>query len=213
MNIHMYHQFTHVDLRGMYNGFLIPLWPRAALRACGLSAGFNGFRWIILVGLFPPLTWIKHQYHLFEDIFPHLFAGVCFLLTWLSQCVCMCAHASTATAGSSVKNLKESDHWLLHLILGKSKCEKSHLKQYLHHQVGSRMFMKAVCHITCNLCKMNCYFLFLYAPRRGKMPKLSCIAPLLQHPDVVNQSLNVVHVAVPKVTGRNEKSVWCTVHP
>lgn len=39
------------------------------------------------------------------------------------------------------------------------------------------------------------------------MPKLSCIAPLLQHPDVVNQSLNVVHVAVPKVTGRNEKSV------
>lgn len=39
------------------------------------------------------------------------------------------------------------------------------------------------------------------------MPKLSCIAPLLQHPDVVNQSLNVVHAAVPKVTGRNEKSV------
>lgn len=39
------------------------------------------------------------------------------------------------------------------------------------------------------------------------MPKLSCIAPLLQHPDVVNHSLNVVHVAVPKVTGRNEKSV------
>lgn len=39
------------------------------------------------------------------------------------------------------------------------------------------------------------------------MPKLSCIAPLQQHPDVVNQSLNVVHVAVPKVTGRNEESV------
>lgn len=39
------------------------------------------------------------------------------------------------------------------------------------------------------------------------MPKLSCIAPLLQHPDVVNHSLNVVHVAVPKVTRRNEKSV------
>lgn len=93
MNIHMYHQFTHVDLRGMYNGFLIPLWPRAALWACGLSAGFNGFRWIILVGLFPPLTWIKHQYHLFEDIFPYLFAGVSSLLTWLSQsaCVCTCA--------------------------------------------------------------------------------------------------------------------------
>lgn len=54
MNIHMYHRFTHVDLRGMYNGFLIPLWPRAAPRACGLSAGFNSLRWIILVGLFPP---------------------------------------------------------------------------------------------------------------------------------------------------------------
>lgn len=143
----------------------------------------------------------------------HLVVTVC---VYVCTCKCACMYVSeryTATAGSSVKNLKESDHWLLHLILGKSKCEKSHLKQYLHHQVGSRMFMKAVCHITCNLCKMNCYFLFLYAPRRGKMPKLSCIAPLLQHPDVVNQSLNVVHVAVPKVTGRNEKSVWCTVHP
>lgn len=39
------------------------------------------------------------------------------------------------------------------------------------------------------------------------MPKLSCIAPLPQHLDVANQSLNAVHVAVPKVTGRNEKSV------
>lgn len=28
--------------------------------------------------------------------------------------------------------------------------------------------MKAVCHITCNLWKMNCYFLLLYAPRRGR---------------------------------------------
>lgn len=39
------------------------------------------------------------------------------------------------------------------------------------------------------------------------MPKLSCIAPLPQHLDVANQCLNAVHVAVPKVTGRNEKSV------
>lgn len=30
------------------------------------------------------------------------------------------------------------------------------------------MFMKAVCHITCNLWKMNCYFLLFYAPRRGR---------------------------------------------
>lgn len=48
---------------------------------------------------------------------------------------------------------------------------------------------------------------FCMLPGGEKMPKLSCIAPLLQHPDVVNQRLNVVHVAVPKVTGRNEKSV------
>lgn len=39
------------------------------------------------------------------------------------------------------------------------------------------------------------------------MPKLSCIAPLPQYLNVANQSLNAVHVAVPKVTGRNEKSV------
>ena len=54
MNIHMYQWFSHVDLRGMYNGFLIPGRPRAAPRACGLSAAFNGSRWIILVGLFSP---------------------------------------------------------------------------------------------------------------------------------------------------------------
>lgn len=39
------------------------------------------------------------------------------------------------------------------------------------------------------------------------MSKLSCIAPLPLHLNVANQSLNVVHVAVPKVTGRNEKSM------
>lgn len=78
----------------------------------------------------------------------------------------------------SARNLKESDHWLLHLILGKSKCEKSLLKQYLHHQVGSRMFMKAVCHITCNLRSMNCCIShFSMLPGGKKMPKLSCIAP------------------------------------
>lgn len=71
-------------------------------------------------------------------------------------CVCCNAERYTASAGFSVRNLKESDHWLLHLILGKSKCEKSLLKQYLHHQDGSRMFMKAVCHITCNLWSMKC---------------------------------------------------------
>uniref|UniRef100_A0A3Q3XJ01 HMG box domain-containing protein n=1 Tax=Mola mola TaxID=94237 RepID=A0A3Q3XJ01_MOLML len=32
-----------------YNGFLIPFSPRAAPRACGLSPGFNGSRWNILV--------------------------------------------------------------------------------------------------------------------------------------------------------------------
>lgn len=68
----MYHRFNHVDLRGMHNGFLIPNSPRAAPRACGLSPGFNGSRWIILVFF---LTWIIHQYHLFEDIFPYLFAA------------------------------------------------------------------------------------------------------------------------------------------
>lgn len=223
MNIHMYHQFTHVDLRGMYNGFLIPLWPRAALRACGLSAGFNGFRWIILVGLFPPLTWIKHQYHLFEDIFPHLFAGlllahlVVTVCVYVCTCKCACMYVSeryTATAGSSVKNLKESDHWLLHLILGKSKCEKSHLKQYLHHQVGSRMFMKAVCHITCNLCKMNCYFLFLYAPRRGKNAKiiLHCTFAATPRRGESQPERGPCRCA----QGHWEKweiCVWCTVHP
>lgn len=71
-------------------------------------------------------------------------------------CVCCNAERYTASAGLSVRNLKESDHWLLHLILGKSKCEKSLLKQYLHHQDGSRMFMEAVCHITCNLWSMKC---------------------------------------------------------
>lgn len=44
----MYHRFNHVDLRGTYNGFLIPNSPRAAPQACGLSPGFNGSRWIIL---------------------------------------------------------------------------------------------------------------------------------------------------------------------
>ena len=153
----MYHRFNHVDLRGMYNGFLIPNSPRAAPQACGLSPGFNGLRWIILVFF---LTWIIHQYHVFEDIFLYLFAGVCFSCSPGCHSVCVCAVCNaeryTAVAGPSVRNLKESDHWLLHLILGKSKCEKSLLKQYLHHQVGSRMFMKAVCHITCNLRSMNC---------------------------------------------------------
>lgn len=154
----MYHRFNHVDRRGIYNGFLIPYLPRAAPQACGLSPGFNGLRWIILVFFFF-LTWITQQYHLFEDIFLHLFAGVGFFLTWLSKhvCLCLCVQPwEISSAGSSVRNLKDSDHWLLHLILGKSKCEKSLLEQYLHHQVGSRMFMKAVCHITCNLWNTNC---------------------------------------------------------
>lgn len=116
-------------------------------------------------------TWIIHQYHPVWGCFLSLFAEVCSLLTWLS-CVWKCvlnAGRHTASVGLSARNLKESDHWLLHLILGKSKCEKSFLKQYLHHQVGSRMFMKAVCHITCNLPSLNrCISYFLYAPRRGK---------------------------------------------
>lgn len=74
-------------------------------------------------------------------------ASVCLLQRWEIQ---------TPRPGLSARNLKESDHWLLHLILGKSKCEKSLLQQYLHHQVVSRMFMKAVCRITCNLQSMNC---------------------------------------------------------
>lgn len=151
----MYHRFNHVDLRGMYNGFLIPNSPRAAPQACGLSPGFNGSGWIVLVFF---LTWIIHQYHLFEDIFllfvcrslplAHLvvIACVCCVQRWeiYSLCWLLC------------EDLKESDHWLLHLILGKSKCEKFLLKQYLYDQVGSRMFMKAVCHITCNLQSMKC---------------------------------------------------------
>lgn len=42
------------------------------------------------------------------------------------------------------------------------------------------------------------------------MPKLSCIAPFPQPLNVANQSLKTVHVTVPKVTRRNEKSL-CTV--
>lgn len=138
-------------------------------------------------------------------ISPRLFAGVLLLahlvvIVCVSVCVCVraCVQARacvrvryTACAGSSVSNLKESDHWLLQLILGKSKCEKSLLKQYLHHQVGSRMFMKAVCHITCNLRNTNrCIPHFSVLPggeRNAK--KLSCIAPFPQHLDADNQSL------------------------
>lgn len=84
----MYHRFNHVDLRGMYNGFLIPNSPRAAPQACGLSPGFNGLRWIILVFFFSlSLTWIIHQYHVFEDIFP-LF--VCRSLAHLVVIACVC---------------------------------------------------------------------------------------------------------------------------
>lgn len=42
------------------------------------------------------------------------------------------------------------------------------------------------------------------------MPKLSCIAPFPQHFNMANQSLKTIHVTVPKVTKRNEKSL-CTV--
>ena len=97
-----------------------------------------------------------------------------------------------ASAGPSVRNLKESDHRLLHLILGKSKCEKSLPEQYLYDQAGSRMFMKAVCHITCNLQSGSCcisYSSMLPGGVKKKKPKLSCIAPFPQHLNVANQSL------------------------
>lgn len=175
MNIHMYHQFSHVDLRGMYNGFLIPLWPRAAPRACGLSDSFNGLRWIILVGLFPPSDMNKTS---ISSLWGYFSPFVCWSLLLahlvVISCMCMCVCVRTGVwqiyshRWLLCEKPQRVDHWLLHLILGKSKCEKSHLKQYLHHQVGSRMFMKAVCHITCNLWKMNCYFLLFYAPRRGR---------------------------------------------
>lgn len=93
-------------------------------------------------------------------------ASLSHLVVIASVCI---ADRYTAGAGLSVGSLKESDHWLLHLILGKSKCEKSLLKQYLYHQVGSRMFMKAVCHITCNLQSVNwCISYFSMLPGGGK---------------------------------------------
>lgn len=46
-----------------------------------------------------------------------------------------------------------------------------------------------------------------------KTPKLSCIAPFPQHLNVSNQSFRSIHVTVPKVTGRNEKSIHSYKHP
>lgn len=152
----MYHRFNYVDLKGTYNGFLIPNLPRAAPQACGLSPGFNGLRWIILV-FFSDMN--NTLISSLIGYFPYLFAVVCFLPTWLSYSMCvLCATLGDIqlVLASRWGTSKSLDHWLLHLILGKSKCEKSLLKQYLHHQVGPRMFMKAVCHITCNLQSMKC---------------------------------------------------------
>ena len=100
------------------------------------------------------LTWIIHQYHLFEHIFP-----VC--LQESASCspgcrsMCVTLRDAQPVLASLLGTSKSLITDFYHLILGKSKCEKSLLKQYLHHQVGSRMFMKTVCHITCNLQSMN----------------------------------------------------------
>lgn len=86
-----------------------------------------------------------------SSLWVHLVIFVCMLFAHLAIVVFVCCVQCWEPALLLCGTSKGLDHWLLHLILGKSKCEKSLPKQYLHHQAGSRMFMKAVCHITCNL--------------------------------------------------------------
>lgn len=118
----MYHRFNHVDLRGMYNGFLIPNSPWAAPLACGLSPGFNGSRWIVLVFF---LTWIIHQYHLFEDIFllfvcrslplAHLvvIACVCCVQRWeiYSLCWLLCEEPQRVWSLTSPSHFRQIKVW------------------------------------------------------------------------------------------------------
>lgn len=183
--------------------------PRAAPQAHGLSPGFNGFRWIILV-FFSDMNNTS-----ISSLWGYFPLCVCRSLLLAHLVVIACMHIADryrARAGLSVSNLKDSDHWLLHLILGKSKCEKSLLQQYLYHQVGSRMFMKAVWHITCNLQTVNCCISDSSMLPGGKRNAKNYLALHLfpQYLDVANQSLKTERATVPKVTGRNEKSL-CTV--
>lgn len=119
MNIHMYHRFSHVDLRGMYNGFLIPLWPRAAPQACGLSAGFNGLRWIILVGLFSPSdmnkTSISSLWGYFSPFVCCLLLAYLVVIACARVCVCVvCARVCLRDIQSPLAPLwKTSKSWSL----------------------------------------------------------------------------------------------------
>lgn len=167
---------------------------------------------------------IIHQY-VFEDVF-----SVCLQKSASCSPGCHCRSVRCSPLGGmysqgtglSERNLKASDHHLLHLILGKSKCEKSLLKQDLHHQVWVKnIYQGAVCHITCNLQEDELlYFLLLYAPRRegergGKKSQNYLALHLFpQHLNVANQSLKTVPCRCAQ--GHRQKweiSVYCTVHP
>ena len=85
------------------------------------------------------------------------------------------------------------------------------LEQSLHHLVASRMFMKAMRRITCNLQRRTgsiSYFSLLTGGENA--PKISSFAPFRPNLHVSYQRLQSIHVTVPKVTRRNEKI--STVH-